>query len=72
MRVSASASYYKLIETGPAIASPLVLLLDYSQLGLGHDGRKLVVGHIDGSLELGRVSGAEGSWASITTVQDSL
>jgi hypothetical protein len=28
----------------------MILLLDYSQLGLGHDGCELIVGHIDGSL----------------------
>ncbi|MGB0056312.1 MAG: hypothetical protein WBQ20_06050 [Methyloceanibacter sp.] len=58
--------------TGLAIANPLILLLDYSKSGLGHDGGELIVGHVDGSLELGGVGGAEGSWASITTVQDSL
>jgi hypothetical protein len=46
--------------------------LHYGQPGLGHDGSQLVIRHIDGSLELGGVSGAEGGWASITTVQDSL
>ena len=72
MRVSRSASHCRLIETAPAIANQLILLLDYSQLGLGYDGSKLVVGHVDGTLELGGVSGAEGRWLAIGPVQDGL
>ena len=71
MRVSRSASHCRLIETAPAIANQLILLLDYSQLGLGYDGSKLVV-HVDGTLELGGVSGAEGRWLAIGPVQDGL
>jgi hypothetical protein len=37
----------------------MILLLDYSQLGLGHDGSELIIGHIDGSLELGCIRGAK-------------
>ena len=37
----------------------MILLLDYSQLGLGYDGCELIVGHIDGSLELACIRGAE-------------
>jgi hypothetical protein len=44
--------------------------LHHRELGSSHDGSKLVVGHVDGTLELGRVRGAEGGWTSITTVQD--
>ena len=40
----------------------------YGHPGLGYDGSKLIVGHIDGPLELGRVSRAEGGWASIPLV----
>ena len=46
--------------------------LNYGEPSLGHDGSKLIVGHIDGPLELRGVRGAEGGWASITTVQDGL
>ena len=45
--------------------------LHHCEPSLGHDGSKLIVGHINGPLELGGVSGAEGGWAAITTVQDS-
>ena len=46
----------------------LILLLDYSQLGLGHDGCELIVGHIDGALELCGVSSAERRWLAIGPV----
>ena len=41
--------------------------LDYRELGLGYDGSKFIVAHVDGTLELRGVRGAEGGWASITT-----
>ena len=58
--------------------------LHHRKLGSTYDGSKLIVGHVDGPFKglvvpgakrgcfaIGaRVSGAEGGWASITTVQD--
>ena len=47
-------------------------LLHCAQLSLGDDSHQLIVSHVYGALELCGVLSAEGSWASITTVQESL
>ena len=39
-------------RSGLAIANTLILLIDYSQPGLSHDGSELVVGHVDGTLTI--------------------
>jgi hypothetical protein len=45
---------------------------DYCEPSLGHDGCELIVGHIDGALELGGVLSAEGWRLAIGPVQDGL
>ena len=46
--------------------------LDQRGLGSSDDGNELVIGHVDGALELSVVASAERCWTSITTVQDIL
>jgi hypothetical protein len=49
-------------------------LLHHRELGfgLGDNGDKLIVGHVDGTLELRGVLSAEGWWLAIGPVQDGL
>jgi hypothetical protein len=39
--------------------------LNHAESSLGYDGSKLVVGHVDGTLELRGVLRAEGRWLAI-------
>ena len=50
MRVSCMPSQY---------ANQLIWLLDYRELSTSCDGSKLVIGHVDGALELRSIGTAE-------------
>ena len=47
-------------------------LLNHSELGRATMAAKLIIGHVDGTLELRGVLSAEGWWLAIGPVQDGL